>query len=481
MSKLFKGFTACLIFILFFICTPKTNATYAYFVWEKTEIVVPVFSNLDEYKDDYVVRLYVDGVESFDFTVEAEVNCSTFSTVLTHTIGKYTVYYKAYSKNNYVSSMMPIIFNVVDVTRPTIKINEDPVVVQYGHSLADYDWYEIADDISKVDELSVFIDDSCVIYNTVGTYPATIKVTDLTGNFTEVDFSVKVIDTEKPKILILKPLEFSYGEQIDVSQYFLCKDNYNNDITHLLEISALDTLKLGKQEILLSVTDYSNNSNQVLVEVVVVDKIKPVLILTQQEITLDICYYKEYNWDYFFDYVYLLSDNYSKVENIILKIDISDLKEEVADFNVYFTALDENNNKINSELLVKLREFVGPQIIGDDYFTLEVGSEVDLSSFVEVVDEYDVDVADRLIIDSFDFDINEVGIYEVKYTCFNTSGIYSEKIITIEVVDSFNEIVEEKDNIMVDLVKSDLFKYFVLGIVVVTSLIIVFKKKKIKH
>ena len=78
MFKLFKGLLLCIVLILLNVFTIKTNASNAYFVWEKKDINVPIYSDLEEYKDDYIVKLYVDGKESFDFTVEEEVNWSSY-------------------------------------------------------------------------------------------------------------------------------------------------------------------------------------------------------------------------------------------------------------------------------------------------------------------------------------------------------------------------------------------------------------------
>ena len=484
MCKLFKGFIFCLVLLLTFLFNVKTTAANTYFVWEKTEIDVPIFSNIEDYKDDYIVKLYVDGKISNDFTVEMEVNCSTFSTVLTNKIGRYTVYYKAYSKNNYLSSVMPVVFNVVDVTPPQIKLNSKVIEVEYGLTLNDYDWYNVTDDVCSLSEISISIDDSNVIYNTTGTYPATIKATDLYSNQTTMDFMVKITDGKKPNILVLKPLEFSYGEEIVIEEYFLCKDNYNNDITHLLNISGLDTKRLGKQEIVLSLSDYSNNQIEVMVEIVVVDKIAPTLTLSTNEVTLDVCCYNEYDINFFREYIYILSDNYSTIENIVILIDTSGLKEEVADYNIYYTAFDENGNKKKEVLLVKMREMIGPNILVDDVIKVKVGSEVDLYSLVEVVDEYDSDAYKRLSIEYLEFDANTIGTYEIKYTCFNTSGIYSEKNVTIivydEVIENSNSSKEALD--FNTVLTSTGFKISVIGIVVLisTSIILIglLKKKK---
>ena len=102
MCKLFKGFMFITILLFSFSIINQAKAANAYFVWEKVVIDVPLNSSLESYKDDYVVKLYVDGNESDDFYVTYETNCSTFTTVMTNKVGKYTVYYKAYSNKNYI-------------------------------------------------------------------------------------------------------------------------------------------------------------------------------------------------------------------------------------------------------------------------------------------------------------------------------------------------------------------------------------------
>lgn len=476
MHTLFKRFSLYLIIFFGLFLTNKVSAVNAYFIWEKTEITVPVFSNLEDYKDDYVVKLYVNGKLSNDYYVEAEVNCSTFSTVLTNKIGRYTVYYKAYSKQNYISSMAAIVFSVVDINAPTIKLNSDIIEVKYGSSLSD-DWYKITDDTCLPTEINVAIDDSNVIYNTLGTYPATITATDLYGNSNKRDFKVKITDKNNPKIYILKPLEFAYGEDINISDYFMCKDDYYNDITHLMILSGLDIYKLGRQQVELSVTDYYNNKTEVIMEVLVLDKIPPTLILTEQEITLDIVDFNNFNQDFFALYIHYLDDNYSDITKIKLLIDTEELQEKIADFHVYFTAIDENNNIKKDVLLVKLREFVGPNIIGEDFIEILKGSEIDLASLVIVEDKYDLEAYQRLSIDQGDFDINNEGIYKIVYTCFNTSGIYTEKIIEIKVIDEANN-----QNTSSQRFESDIFMLgmiFLSVIIVIAFLAVrIFKKKK---
>ena len=437
MRNVYKRFIF-VILIIFLLFGRKVNAANAYFVWEKTVIDVPLNAPLEEYKDDYVLKLYVDGKLSDDYYVEYQTNCSTFSTVLTHKIGRYTVYYKAYSKNNYISSEQAIIFNVVDMTPPSLELVSDPVIIDYGTTLKDINFYKISDDTCAQKDIIINLNDQSVIYSNLGLYQANISATDLSGNMITKKFSVKIVDNIAPNIVIIKPLVFDYMEEVKWEEYVRCQDNYDNDITQLIECYDLDTSKLGRSEITLEVSDYSKNKCSVKVEVVVADKTSPIINLKTEELTLDIRSFATYDNDYFKEYIYNYSDNYSQKENIILEIDTSNLCENVADFHVNFTAIDENNNKTIKKLIVKFREMIGPMIDGPDEININIGDALDLSRLVTVSDLYDDGVSSRLEIDDDGFNNLLSGTYRIKYTSFNTSGIYSEKIVTVNVIGEEN-------------------------------------------
>ena len=61
MFKIFKGFLLISIIFNILVIGVSVKGANAYFVWEKYEIEVPAFSNVSDYKDEYVVKLYVNG------------------------------------------------------------------------------------------------------------------------------------------------------------------------------------------------------------------------------------------------------------------------------------------------------------------------------------------------------------------------------------------------------------------------------------
>ena len=437
MCKLLKGFSVILTLFMVVSFGEKTFAANAYFVWEKTEIEVPVFSALESYKDDYVLKLYVNGVESSDFYVEYETNCSTFSTVLTNKVGRYTVYYKAYSKANYISSEQAIVFNVVDKTAPQITLKDSVVKLAYGKTLDDVNWYSVIDNTCSTSDIIINVDDASVNYQMLGIYSCSIIAADLYGNESTVNFVVIIVDELNPQVQVLKPLTFNYNEQVKFSDYFLCLDNYDGDVTFLLEISNLDLTQLGRQEVVLTVRDYSNNETRVVYQVIVEDKEAPIIDINIAEIVLDISKLESYTRDYFVDLV-AIKDNFSSYDKLIVEVDISQIELCVADYKVYMKVIDENKNTTELCLPVKIREFVGPEILISDVIEINVGDNIDLLSLATVVDLYDSEAINRLTVDDSLLDVNNSGSYQVKYTCFNTSGIYTEKVVTINVVETID-------------------------------------------
>lgn len=509
MCKVFKGLFLLLI-VLCLLNVVKVSAADVYFVWEKTEILVPLNASLENYKNSYEVSFYVNGRKSTDFTVEKEVNCSTFSTVLTNKIGKYTVYYKAKSEKYYVSSTQAIIFNVVDITKPNITQIAD-VVLESGKGFKIENYFYFSDDTTSKDELNIILDDSYVLYNIVGEYDAKLTVIDKFNNKTEKKFKIKIKDSSKPQIIIQKPLILSYGASIDVNEYFVAIDDCNGDLTNFIKVEGYDSKKLGHQEITVSVSDYSNNTIRMKVSVNVIDDESPMLLLKHNEVTLNIKEYSSFNFDYFKNYILDISDNHTSIDKLVLSIDHSKVLNEIGDFEVSYYVKDLSENITTEKMIVKLRELKGPDLIGEDIVTIKLGEEIDLLSLVEVKDEYDSNAIDRLEILSSNLNTCIVGNYEVTYICYNSSGNYSTKVIVIEVIDdlgvennqkeevvdkndkeelenSKNPISNENDKDVENSNKLDfLFKTidvnskvvfdFILVILIIILLIIIFKKR----
>ena len=349
-------------------------------------------------------------------------------------------------KKYYTYSTQAIIFNVVDKTPPTIKISSKTIEINVGSSINILDYISISDDSCEQKELDVIFDDSFVLYNMVGTYDASVTVKDKYNNSSKASITIKIVDKVKPELLVQKPLILSVGQEIDLKEYFIATDNKDGDLTSLIKIGGLDINKIGNQEITVSVSDYSKNLTTITVEVTVIDNLGPYMLLSSQEVKLDIKNYSDYDSKFFQKYITDYSDNSTNKEDIVIEIDTSNLKEEVGDFELYFLAKDLNDNVTEKVLIVKLRELEGPVLESSDSIDINLYEDIDLESLVTVIDHYDIEAKDRLEVLETDFDNKKVGTYYVKYICYNSSGEYTEKTIEINVIDDENKLTDSSNN-----------------------------------
>lgn len=467
---MFKVLKGLIVFFVLFVYSYSLQvyAANAYFVWEKTIIDVPINSSLDEYKNKYELSFYVDGKKSNEYSVEMEVNASTFSTVLTQKIGKYTVYYKARSEKYYVYSTQAIIFNVIDITQPKVLLKNNIIKIPYGGAIDIDKNFIISDDTTARENMKILLEDSEVLYNMVGVYDCSLFVYDEFQNETKIDFKVEVMDTVKPQLLVQKPLILSFGEKFNKEEYFIATDNCNGDLTKLIKIEGLDLKQLGHQKVTISVSDYSNNKTSIVVDVVIIDDIKPSVLLKRKEIELDIVDFEMYDFNFFKNYIIEYADNCTLKESLIVEIDFSSLKKEVFDYIVTYRIFDENNNYCEESLIVKVREMVGPNLIGEDEININIYEEIDLFSLVSVEDPYDFEAIKRLEILENNLDNSKVGKYNVKYICYNNSGRFTEKTITINVID-----VENENNIGEKQPKNNIFDGEIITIVIISFLVII--------
>ena len=422
-----KKIIIALLILISLISVSDVVGKTAFFKWITTEIKVPFGASLEGYKDKYEVEFYVDGKRSYDFEIIKETNCSTFSTVLTNRLGKYTVYYQAYSKTYNVRSEQAIVFNVCDEISPTVEIDQ-LIYHDYGSNFDILKHIKCQDNTTTVNELIIEEDLQEVNFLQLGTYSASVIVSDLSGRETKKDFMIKIIDNVKPNIKQLKALNVNYGEVIDVSEFFLATDNYDGDITEFIEISGFDEKKIGYQRIEVSVSDGSGNLTTSLFTVLVVDNMFPEITLSTYEVILRVEDFALYNEEYFKKYILNTDDNF-EVTNV--DIDISELIEAVGNYFVYYQVEDRNENFTTASLKVRLLEDSGPTISETETLRFAKGTYIDYLSLVRVNDPYDLYAPKRLEIIQNNIDINKAGNYQITYRCYNSSGKYTVKTFDV--------------------------------------------------
>ena len=237
-------------------------------------------------------------------------------------------------------------------------------------------------------------------------------------------------------------------------------DSYNGDVTKFMKISDFDVNAIGRQKIVVSGRDYSDNVVSLSYFVDVVDETPPTIILSTAEVELDIESYSLYDYNFFYDYIDKLYDNNSKIDEIKVLIDYSCLQLSVSDFNVTYKAIDKYDNQKEVILNVRLRELNGPDLIAPDEIHLSIGEHFDPYSIITVYDKYDNSAGNGLLIYENGLNVNEAGTYYIRYICYNNSGKMSEKVVKVVVGDGENSfdilsfIDENKSIFVISLVAS---------------------------
>ena len=432
----------------------EAKATSAYFDWTKTHILVDYGDSIDKYKNQFEIHFYVDGKESDDYKIKMATNASTFSTVLTNRVGKYTVYYQAYSENYNIRSEQAIVFEVVDRIPPSVEVKDTNIKINFGE-IFDYNKYiSVSDNSCKREEISIKLEnENSINYAMLGTYHVPVIISDLYDNIVKVNFYVSIFDMISPSIRQIKSPVVQYGQDIKIKDFFVAIDNYDGNITSTIEVNAFDKKRLGYQEIELIVKDMSGNITRSTFNVLVIDETPPELLLKTYILELDIKDYQSFNEEYFKQFLLHVSDNYQLAS---VEIDLADLKEMVGTYKVLFTAKDNNGNKTEKQLTVNLKEMVGPKIIADAEVSFPVGTNIDYFNLINIADDFDPLAYQKIEIIENKVDINTPGEYSVTYRCANSSAEYT--IFNVKVL-----INEEEHN--------DELKYIVLIIVVSVAII----------
>ena len=122
------------------------------------------------------------------------------------------------------------------------------------------------------------------------------------------------------------------------------------------------------------------------------------------------------------------NDNYS-ISVLKDEIDIS----KIGNYNVTYSISDNNNHSKDLTYLISVVDETKPtiQLITD--ITTTVNENFILSNFVQVLDNYDVNLTNSLEIDG-EYDVSKVGEYQVKLVVSDSSNNTSTKTVTIYVV-----------------------------------------------
>ena len=261
-----------------------------------------------------------------------------------------------------------------------------------------------------------------------------------------------IIDTSSPYFIGSGTIISYFDQPITVSEIqssLSAYDDIDGDLTANIIVYednySTNMSVLGTYQVIFQVSDNSNNSTQITINVEVVDVLPPVFsvigavtavypnIYTVAEIISMLSASDNYDGD-ISSSINLVEDNYtlnaSNTGSYQMDFMVSDSSGNVA----YYT----------QDIIVVDNQ--GPVISGIDQINIgynQILSVDSVKSNLNVVDNYDDSSILNIVLDSDNYTINrsQLGVYTMQFSVTDSSGNKTTKIVTINVIDAIGPMV----------------------------------------
>ena len=453
------------------------NYYYSYNdVWYKSEVPLMhgVFTNIDTTKPTIssttpnivvsmetllsldTVHNYITAHDDSDGNLEVEMIYDNYTENYNQP-GTYHIIYKACDYSNNCNSYSQKI-TVIDNIRPVIS-GKTSITSYMSNPLT---LFQIANSLTAMDNLdgdissSIYPIDSYYNINNPGTYYILFDVKDSSNNNLLTPFKVTINYLDDIAPSVEGPTVFnSYLSSILETKFILdnliVSDNIDNNIKDNLYIFSdnysINKTKVGTYKIIVSCYDNSgNNSTPYILEINVIDDIKPVIegnkIYTtylSNPITINELKNK------------LISiDNHDG--NITHKINIhennySSNTDKIGVYYISFIVNDDSNNISDIfKIEITLIDDVLPTIDGVNYYNVLTSEKISITSItnsLNAIDNVDGDISYNLVLNENDYSDNYIipGTYYLSYYVCDKSGNISLPFkIKIDVKESLTYI-----------------------------------------
>ncbi|PHE64312.1 cell surface protein [Bacillus toyonensis] len=160
---------------------------------------------------------------------------------------------------------------------PEIKTSE--LTLNYGSKLTD-DHIKASNDVVKMD-FKPELDSK-----KLGTQKIKVEVRNKRGITSSKDINVHIIDRESPKLDIKDSYKIQVGTELNLYKKVKATDNVDGDLSKKVKIADYDTNKVGTSVLKMSVTDSSDNTTEKEVKLEVLEYVKPVIEVDEQQFVM---------------------------------------------------------------------------------------------------------------------------------------------------------------------------------------------------
>ena len=353
-----------------------------------------------------------------------------------------------------ISSFMLVGYAALDREAPEILATSITMDLSKAQELGDIDYskIEVVDNRDSSDAIKIYANTDLVNFDQPGNYKVTLSAVDSFNNESEpVSVTLTLVDDEKPVIEAKVDKEdgsfytndstyyVRYNSSNDIKTYINAFDNdkssgIEGDVTdYITAENSLDTTVVGEKFVTVNVKDNTGNETRKAIPIVIFDDVAPVIDLLQgSEATVNygsefnirdfVNAYDEYDGD-LNDYVTIEGDD----------IDTSKLGEE---YNIVVKVSDHSGNSYQSELKLVVADIEKPTItFSNNSFTAKVGDVINVADYTTVTDNYDKDIASKVVYSSLSIDTSTAGDRSIRVSAVDTAGNVAEAVFTVEVID----------------------------------------------
>lgn len=208
------------------------------------------------YKDKYEEKGYKATFFNNDITNKVKI----INNIKVNKVGNYKIIYYIDFRMFKIKKIRYI--NIVDKTKPNIKVNNDKEVkICPGNYLPDLEYFaydEYDGDITN--KVKILKKDNSIVYS----------VSDSSGNFILLEKTIKKVDDEKP-IIKLKGDDVIYIDSKTKYEEpgFIATDNCDKDLTNKVTVNGIVGNEIGTYNITYIVSDSSGNETSVTRTIIV--------------------------------------------------------------------------------------------------------------------------------------------------------------------------------------------------------------------
>jgi hypothetical protein len=320
-------------------------------------------------------------------------------------------------------------FNVTitDTTAPTFEISNQTIEAGSLTSMESF----ISNIVENSDSTLTYSEPNTKVdYNTAGTYDVEIRLTDGSGNYTDVSIQVIVADTQAPTFDPIEDQFIQAGTDIDWTTLIINPSDNSDGILTLVEvIDNVQYTKLGTYSVTVKVVDTSGNETSQTFSVTVLDTTPPVFVnVPSQSISI------EYSSDFDLNSIGLQAiDNLQGDLSAYIITNVTVTELGLGEHEVIYKVVDQYGNESQLVVTYIIVDTTPPSITDIRPITIRRGETFDIKDYIEVTDNFDLDLLNYVQYKD-DITLSKAGVYKTILSVTDSSGNTYEHEVTITVL-----------------------------------------------